>query len=338
MGVNVAVAGATGAVGTRMLSILEERNFPLDNIKALASARSVGRKLPFRGGQITVEELTEAAFDGVQIALFSIPKGLSRRFSPEAARRGCVVVDNSNAFRMDPDVPLVVPEVNPDDIARHSGIIANPNCSTIQMVLALKPLHDAANVRRVIVSTYQSVSGVGLKAIEELELSTKAFLAGEPHEPGVFPYPMAFECIPQIPNAGAFEDDNGYTSEEMKMHNETRKILGCDTIQVAATTVRVPVFYAHSESVNIETEKKLTADDARRLLADFPGVEVVDDPDAMKFPLARLAEGTDPVYVGRIREDYTIPCGLNLWIVSDNLRKGASLNAVQIAEKLPALL
>ena len=334
MGVNVAVAGATGAVGTRMLSILAERDFPADSIKALASTRSVGRKLPFRGGQITVEELTEDALQGVQIALFSIPKKLSRHFSPEAARRGCVVVDNSNAFRMDPEVPLVVPEVNPDAIARHNGIIANPNCSTIQMVLALKPLHDAANVRRVIVSTYQSVSGVGLKAIEELEQASKAFLAGESHAPSVFPYPMAFECIPQIPNSGAFEDGNGYTSEEMKMHNETRKILGCDTIHVAATTVRVPVFYAHSESVNVETEKKLTADEARGLLADFPGIQVVDDPDAMKFPLARMAEGTDAVYVGRIREDYTIPCGLNMWIVSDNLRKGAALNAVQIAEKL----
>ena len=334
MGVNVAVAGVTGAVGTRMLSILEERNFPADSIKALASARSAGRKLSFRGEEITVEELTEDSFNGVQIALFSIPKKLSRHFSPEAARRGCVVVDNSNAFRMEPQVPLVVPEVNPGDIAKHHGIIANPNCSTIQMVLALKPLHDAANVKRVIVSTFQSVSGVGLKAIEELELATKAYLAGEVYEPKVFPHPMAFECIPQIPNSDAFEDGNGYTSEEMKMHNETRKILGCDTIQVAATTVRVPVFYAHSESVNIETEKKLTADEARRLLADFPGIEVVDDPAAMKFPLARAAEGTDPVYVGRIREDYTIPCGLNMWIVADNLRKGAALNAVQIAEKL----
>ena len=334
MGVNVAVAGATGAVGTRMLSILEERDFPADSVKALASARSVGRKLPFRDGEITVEELTEDAFEGFQIALFSIPKKLSRHFSPEAARRGCVVVDNSNAFRMDPEVPLVVPEVNPGDIARHNGIIANPNCSTIQMVLALKPLHDAANVKRVIVSTYQSVSGVGLKAIEELELASKAFLAGESHDPKVFPYSIAFECIPQIPNSGAFEDGNGFTSEEMKMHNETRKILGCDTIHVAATTVRVPVFYAHSESVNVETEQKLTADEARRLLAEFPGIEVVDDPEAMKFPLARMAEGTDAVYVGRIREDYTIPCGLNMWIVSDNLRKGAALNAVQIAEKL----
>jgi len=334
MGVNVAVAGATGAVGTRMLSILAERDFPADSIKALASTRSVGRKLPFRGGEITVEQLTEDAFQGVQIALFSIPKNLSRHFSPEAARRGCVVVDNSNAFRMDPEVPLVVPEVNPADIARHNGIIANPNCSTIQLVLALKPLHDAANVKRVIVSTFQSVSGVGLKAIEELELASKAYLAGESHDPSLFPYSIAFECIPQIPNSDAFEDGSGYTSEEMKMHNETRKILGCDTIQVAATTVRVPVFYAHSESVNVETEKKLTADEARRLLADFPGIEVVDDPDAMKFPLARMAEGTDAVYVGRIREDYTIPCGLNMWIVSDNLRKGAALNAVQIAEKL----
>ena len=333
MGVNVAVAGATGAVGTRMLAILEERNFPVESVKALASARSAGKKLTFRGEEITVEELTEDAFEGVQIALFSIPKKLSRRFSPEAAKRGCVVVDNSNAFRMDPDVPLVVPEVNPHDIAKHNGIIANPNCSTIQMVVALKPLHDAADIKRVVVATYQSVSGVGLKAIEELELETKAFLAGESFENKAFPYGMAFECIPQIPNADAFED-NGYTTEEMKMHHETRKILGCDTIQVTATAVRVPVFYAHSESVSIETEKKLSADEARRLLADFPGIEVVDDPAAMKFPLARHAQHTDPVYVGRIREDYTVPCGLNMWVVSDNLRKGAALNAVQIAEHL----
>ena len=333
MGVNVAVAGATGAVGTRMLSILEERAFPVENIKALASARSAGKKLTFRGQEITVEELTEDAFQDVQIALFSIPKKLSRHFSPEAAQRGCVVVDNSNAFRMDPDVPLVVPEVNPHDITKHNGIIANPNCSTIQMVVALKPLHDAADVKRVVVATYQSVSGVGLKAIEELELETEAFLAGESFENKVFPCGMAFECLPQIPNADAFED-NGYTTEEMKMHHETRKILGCDTIQVTATTVRVPVFYAHSEAVSIETEKKLSADEARRLLADFPGIEVVDDPAAMKFPLARQAQHTDPVYVGRIREDYTVPCGLSLWIVSDNLRKGAALNAVQIAEHL----
>ena len=337
MGVNVAVAGATGAVGTRMLSILEQRNFPVDHIKALASARSVGRKLTFRDEKIPVEELTADAFEGVQIALFSIPKDLSRRFSPEAARRGCVVVDNSNAFRMDPDVPLVVPEVNPGDIARHKGIIANPNCSTIQMVMALKPLHDAARVKRVVVSTFQSVSGIGLKAIEELELATRAYLAGEPHEPRVFPYPMAFECIPQIPNADAFAP-NGYTTEELKMHNETRKIMGDDRIHVTATTVRVPVFYAHSESVNVETEKKITPDEARTLLAAFPGVQVVDDPAHMQFPLARMAEGTDPVYIGRIREDESIACGLNMWIVADNLRKGAALNAVQIAEKLLDIL
>jgi len=333
MGVNVAVAGATGAVGTRMLSILEERNFPVGTIKALASSRSVGRKLTFRGEEIPVEELTAGAFEGVQIALFSIPKDLSRQFSPEAARRGCVVVDNSNAFRMDPDVPLVVPEVNPGDIRRHEGIIANPNCSTIQMVVALKPLHDAARVKRVVVSTFQSVSGVGLKAIEELKLATTAYLAGEPHETRVFPHPMAFECIPQIPNADAFAP-NGYTTEELKMHNETRKILGDDRIHVTATAVRVPVFYAHSESVNVETEKKITPDEARKLLAAFPGIQVVDDPADMKFPLARMAEGTDPVYVGRIREDESIACGLNMWIVADNLRKGAALNAVQIAEKL----
>ncbi|MFH0964606.1 MAG: aspartate-semialdehyde dehydrogenase [Planctomycetota bacterium] len=333
MGVHVAVVGVTGAVGTQMLRVLESRKFPADKLTALASARSVGRKVTFRGREISVQELRAEAFEGVRIALFSIPKNLSRQFSPEAARRGCVVVDNSNAFRMEPDVPLVVPEVNAHAIRRHKGIIANPNCSTIQMVVALKPIHDAARIKRIVVTTFQSVSGVGLKAVDELLRESRAYLAQERFENKVFPHPIAFNCIPQIPQSDAFEP-NLYTTEEMKMVRETQKIMEDDSIRVTSTTVRVPVFYAHSESVNIETERKLTVGEAREILSKAPGVKVIDDPATQRYPLARSAEGTDDVFVGRIREDESIPAGLNLWIVADNLRKGAALNAVQIAERL----
>jgi len=330
---HVAVVGATGAVGCRMVEILESRDFPVESIRFLASKRSVGRAVKFRGEEHEVEELNEENLKGLDIALFSIPKALTRRFSPIAAANGCVVVDNSNAFRMDPDVPLVVPEVNPHAIKNHNGIIANPNCSTIQMVVALKPLHDAARIKRVVVTTFQSVSGVGLKAIAELKKQTAELLQGKEPTVEIFPYQMAFNVLPQIPQSNAFEA-NGYTTEELKMLNETRKIMEDDSIRVTATTVRVPVFYAHSEAVNVETERKLTADEARELLRKAPGVEVVDDPANQKYPLPVDAWGRDEVFVGRIREDISNENGLDMWVVSDNLRKGAALNAVQIAEYL----
>lgn len=329
----VAVAGATGLVGREMLHVLEERNFPVKSIKLLASERSKGATLRFRGEEIPVEVLGEDSFKGVEVALFSAGGSTSKKYSPCAARDGCVVVDNSSAWRMDDKVPLVVPEVNADDIKWHSGIIANPNCSTIQMVVVLKPLHDAAKIERVIVSTYQAVSGAGIKALEELKEQTKAILEGRDPEPRVFPHQIAFNCIPQIPQSDAF-GDNGYTSEEMKMVNETKKIMGDKTIRVCATTVRVPVYTGHSESVNIETQKKLTPQQARELLSRAPGVVVRDEPSAQIYPLASEAAGRGDTFVGRIREDLSHDHGLAMWIVSDNLLKGAALNAVQIAEKL----
>lgn len=329
----VAVAGATGVVGRQMLLTLEARNFPVSRIKCLASARSLGRTVPFRGEEIPVEVLSEDSFAGVDIALFSAGGGTSKKFAPAAAGAGAVVVDNSSAWRMDPEVPLVVPEVNPEAIKTHKGIIANPNCSTIQMVVVLKPLHDAARIRRVVVSTYQAVSGAGSAAINELLDQTRALLDKQPYPPKVFPHQIAFNCIPQIPQSGAFED-NGYTNEEMKMVNETKKIIGDNSIMVTATTVRVPVLTGHSESVNVETEKKLTADEARALLSKAPGIVVEDDLPAQRYPLAVNAAGKYDTYVGRIREDISHPSALDMWIVSDNLLKGAALNAVQIAEKL----
>ncbi len=326
----VAVAGATGLVGRQMLKTLEERNFPIKSLKLLASERSRGRTMTFKGETVPVEVLTETSFEGVDIALFSAGGGTSKKFAPCAARSGCVVVDNSSAWRMDPDVPLVVPEVNPGDIAKNKGIIANPNCSTIQMVVVLKPLHDAARIRRVVVSTYQAVSGAGNKALDELTTQTRAVLDGKESAPAVFPHPIAFNVIPQI---GDFED-NGYTSEEMKMVHETCKIMGDDSIRVTATTVRVPVINGHSESVNIETERKLTAAQARELLAKAPGVVVTDDPARSVYPLAVNATGKGETFVGRIREDLSHPSAIDLWVVSDNLLKGAALNAVQIAELL----
>ena len=329
-GYAVAVAGATGAVGRTMISVLEERSFPVRSLKLLASERSVGTRLEFRGEKIAVEKLTAESFRGVEFALFSAGGSRSEEFAPFAVSSGAVVIDNSNAFRMRPDVPLVVPEVNPHAAKKHQGIIANPNCSTIQMVVALKPLHDQARIRRIVVSTYQSVSGAGQKAINELLDQARSLLKGDPLEKKVFPHPIMFNCLPHI---DVF-DDQGYTKEETKMIKETQKIMEDESIAVTATTVRVPVVYGHSESVNIETERKLTASEAREILRRAPGVVVVDDPRQNCYPLALDAAGTDPVYVGRIREDYSIPNGLNLWVVADNLRKGAATNAIQIAELL----
>ena len=329
----VAVAGATGLVGSEMLRTLENRNFPVKSLKPLASERSRGKTVEFKGEKIPVEVLSEDSFKGVDIALFSAGGGTSKKFAPFAAKDGCVVVDNSSAWRMDPDVPLVVPEVNAHDIPKHKGIIANPNCSTIQMVVVLKPLHDAAQITRVVVSTYQAVSGAGIKALDELYAQTRAVLDGKTPECKVFPHPIAFNCIPQIPQSDAFTD-NGYTSEEMKMVNETKKIMGDPSIRVTATTVRVPVHSGHSESVNVETVRKLTAGQAREILSKAPGVIVRDDPAAQLYPLAINAVGQYDTFVGRIREDVSHPSALDMWIVSDNLLKGAALNAVQIAELL----
>ncbi len=332
-GKHVAVAGATGVVGACMLETLESRNYPIASIRLLASARSKGKTLKFKGETIPVEELRADSFRGVDVALFSAGGGTSKEFAPHAAKSGCVVIDNSSAWRMDPKVPLVVPEVNAKDIEWHDGIIANPNCSTIQMVVVLKPLHDAARIRRVIVSTYQAVSGAGKNALDELYAQTRAMLAGEAAECKVFPHPIAFNCIPQIPQSSAF-GENGYSTEEMKMVNETKKILGDDSVRVTATTVRVPVHTGHSESVNVETERKLTANEARAILSKAPGVEVQDDPGNQVYPLALNAAGSGLTFVGRIREDLSHPSALDMWIVSDNLLKGAAYNAVQIAELL----
>jgi aspartate-semialdehyde dehydrogenase len=328
----VAVAGATGAVGLEMIKTLEQRNFPVGSIKLLASERSEGKELRFNGKPVKVERLTKDSFKGIQVALFSAGASRSLEFAPAAAASGAVVVDNSSAFRMDPEIPLVVPEVNPHAIAQYKkrGIIANPNCSTIQMVVALKPIHDAARIKRIVVSTYQAVSGTGLKAIDELLAQTRALLASQEIQKKVYPHQIAFNCLPHI---DVFLD-NGYTKEEMKMVNETRKIMEDPSIRVTATTVRVPVVHSHSESVNIETEKKITPQEVRGLLSKAPGVKVVDNPALNEYPLAIHAAGRDETFVGRIREDDSIPNGINLWVVSDNVRKGAALNAVQIAEIL----
>jgi len=329
---NVAVAGATGAVGNEMIKILEERRFPVGKLTLLASERSVGKKLAFRGELLPVEVLSESSFQGVQIGLFSPGGSVSEKFAPLAAQAGCIVIDNTSVFRMVPEIPLVVPEVNAEAIAlyKNRGIIANPNCSTIQMVVALKPIHDAVRIKRIVVSTYQAVSGTGKKAIEELSAQTRAVLNCQEPVIKVYPHQIAFNCLPQI---DVFLD-NGYTKEEMKMVNKTQKIMNDSAISVTATTVRVPVFYGHSESVNIETEKKITADEVRKLLAAAPGVRVVDNPREKLYPLAIDAAGGNDTLVGRIREDESIPNGINMWVVADNIRKGAALNAVQIAEIL----
>ncbi len=326
----VAVVGATGAVGNEMVTTLEERNLPIERLRLFASERSEGEMIEFSGSKVPVETLKEASFKGIDIALFSAGAERSKIWAPIAARSGCVVIDNSSQWRMDPKVPLVVPEVNPDDLKWHNGIIANPNCSTIQMVVVLKPIHDAAKIKRIVVTTFQSVSGTGKKAMDELLQQTKDLLNFKEITRKVYPHQIAFNVLPHI---DAFLE-NGYTKEEMKMVNETRKIIGDNSIQVTATTVRVPVFRCHSESVNIETEKKLTANEVRAILSKAPGIVVFDAPQKNVYPLPIDTAGKDETYVGRIREDESIGNGINLWIVSDNLRKGAALNAVQIAEKL----
>lgn len=329
---NVAVAGATGVVGNQMITCLEEREFPVKSIKFLASRRSAGRKLEFKDQEITVEELKEDSFRGIDIAIFSAGGVPSKKFAPCAAKDGCIVVDNSSAWRMDTEVPLLIPEVNPDDIKNYTnkGIIANPNCSTIQMLVALYPIYKKCGIKRIVVSTYQAVSGTGLKAIEELSDQTRAMLNFQDYEKKVYPHPIAFNCLPHI---DVFLE-NGYTREEMKMVLETRKIFGDNNIGVTATTVRVPVFYSHSESINIETLEHISADEVKTLLSNAPGIKVLDDPEKNLYPLAIEAAGTDLTYVGRIREDESIPNGINLWVVADNIRKGAATNAVQIAELL----
>jgi len=328
----VAVAGATGAVGREMIKTLDERDFPVKDLKLFASSKSEGVELEFKKEKIKVSTLKKGCFEGVDIALFSCGGNRSLEFAPDAAASGAVVIDNSSAWRMDPDVPLVVPEVNPHAIAdyKKKGIIANPNCSTIQMVVVLKPIHDYAKIKRVIVATYQATSGAGKKAMDELMDQTKAILNFQPVECKVFPHQIAFNCLPHI---DVFQE-NGYTKEEMKMFNETRKIMEAPEMLISATTVRVPVFVGHSESITIETEREITPEKAREILSSAPGVVVKDDPLNNIYPLPIEAAGRDETFVGRIRKDLAFEHGLSMWVVSDNLRKGAALNAVQIAEAL----
>lgn len=319
---NVAVVGATGMVGRKMLEVLAEMDFPVNQLYPMASARSKGKTITWKDQEYVVEELCDEAFDkDIDIALFSAGGSTSERFAPVAAKKGVIVIDNSSAWRMDPEVPLVVPEVNPEDLKAHKGIIANPNCSTIQAMVALKPIYDAYGIKRVVYSTYQAVSGSGVKGYKDLENG----VAGEPNQ--FYPHPIAFNCLPHI-------DDfleNGYTKEEMKMINETHKILHDDSIRVTATTVRVPVYYSHSESINIETEKPFEIEEIKALYEKAPGCILKDDPKHNVYPLAIEAAGTNDVYVGRIRRDFSTENGINLWCVADNIRKGAAANAVQIA-------
>jgi len=327
---NVAVVGATGAVGEEMRLVLEERKFPVEKLSLFASTRSAGKEYKYKGEKIVVQELKDDSLGGIDIALFSGGDEVSKHFAPLAVQQGTIVIDNGKYFRMDPDVPLVVPEVNPDDLKWHKGLIANPNCSTIQMVVALKPIYDEVGIERVVVATYQSVSGTGKEAIEELENQAASIANGKEFEIKAYPYQIAYNALPHI---GSFKE-NGYTTEEMKMLDETRKILGDKNIKVVATAVRVPVYRAHSEVVHIETEKKISVQKTREILSAFPGIKVIDNPGKLEYPLPLFAEGKDEVFVGRIREDISTKNGLVMWIVSDNLRKGAALNAVQIAEQL----
>ncbi|HYX87027.1 MAG TPA: aspartate-semialdehyde dehydrogenase [Gaiellales bacterium] len=325
----VAVVGATGAVGPVVLEVLHDRGFPAAEVAAYASARSAGTRVAYGDAELEVRELTAAALDGFDLALFSAGADTSRRFAPEAVARGCVVVDKSSAFRMDPEVPLIVPEVNADAVGGHRGIVSNPNCSTIQLVCALGPLHAAAGLAHVTVATYQAVSGTGARAVDELAAQSRAALAGESSEPVVYPHPIAFNAIP---HCDRFEGDS--TLEEIKLVQETHKVLGDESIGVHATCVRVPVWRGHSEAVWIETRRPLSPEEARALLADAPGVRVVDDPETAAYPVPSAAVGSDDVLVGRIRRDPSRRNGLALWIVADNLRKGAATNGVQIAEAL----
>ena len=331
---NVAILGATGAVGQEFLNLIEERNFPFAELKLLASKRSAGKKIQFMGKEYTVEEATDASFEGVDIALFA-GGAASKTFAPAAVKAGAVVIDNSSAFRMDPEVPLVVPEVNPEAIASHKGIIANPNCSTIIMVMALKPLYDVSKIKRIVVSTYQAVSGGGKEAMAELEEQVKAINEGREVVANILPgaslakhYQIAFNLIPQI---DVFKE-NLYTKEEMKMIDETRKIMSDDSLRITATTVRVPVYRSHAESVNVEFEDEISVEKAREVLAAFPGVTLTDNPDEQVYPMPLETSGKDDVEVGRIRKDYSIDNGLNFWVCGDQIRKGAALNALQIAE------
>lgn len=332
---NVAVVGATGAVGEQIIRLLENRNFPIQELKLLASGRSAGKTLKFKGREVAVEEATPDSFKGIDIALFSAGGDISRELVPHAVKHGAVCIDNTNAFRMDPETPLIVPEVNLDKISEHKGVIANPNCSTIQMVAALKPLYDRYGISRIIVSTYQAVSGAGAKAIAEMLRQTKALLDGDPLAPDILPvgslpvkHQIAFNAIPQIDKFL----DNGYTNEEMKMVNETKKIMGDPSIEVTATCVRIPVVYGHSESVYVELNNDFDLNDVKKLLSDAPGVVLIDNPQEQQYPLATVAAGKLDVFVGRLRRDLDHSRGLNMWIVSDNLLKGAAWNAVQIAE------
>ena len=331
MAYDVAVVGASGMIGEAMMSILEERRFPIREVFPLGSERSAGNSIRFRGKDVTIGLLSEFDFSTVQFALFSAGASVSEIYAPQAVAAGCTVIDNTSRFRYEPDIPLVVPEVNPEALKSHNGIIANPNCSTIQLVVALKPIYDAAGIERINVSTYQSVSGAGRSAVEELANQTAALLNGRDPEVSVAPKQIAFNAIPHI---DVFMD-NGYTKEEMKMVWETRKILGDDTIRVNPTTVRIPVFFGHSEAVHIETRSKLSANEARELLENTSGVSVVDDPEQLGYPTAVTnAANKDDVFVGRIREDISHDHGLNMWVVSDNVRKGGALNSIQIAEHL----
>jgi aspartate-semialdehyde dehydrogenase len=336
---NVAILGATGVVGQELVQILLERRFPMGKLRLLASARSAGRELNVDGERMIIEEVTPESFAGVDLAFFTAGASVSREFVDAARKAGTVVIDNTSAFRMDPAVPLIVPEVNAKDIHQHQGVIANPNCSTIIMVVPLKPLHDRARIKRIVVSTYQAVSGAGAAAMDELVEQVKSYAAGRPLEAKVLPYKsapkhyqIAFNLIPHI---DSFAED-GYTKEEWKMVNETQKIFGDKTIQVTETTVRVPVLRSHSESVNVEFAKPISPEEAKALLADASGVVVQDDPEVMEYPMPLDVADQDPVYVGRIRVDRTVPHGLNLWVVGDQIRKGAALNSVQIAEYMVA--
>ena len=332
----VAILGATGAVGQEFIRLIEERNFPYSQLKLLASYRSAGKKMTVNGQEYTIEEAKPESFDGVDIGLFA-GGSISKELGPEAAKRGCVVIDNSSTFRMDPEVPLVVPEVNPEDIAWHKNIIANPNCSTIIMLMALKPIHDLSPIKKIVVSTYQAVSGAGKEGIDELKEETEAYLKGEEMQPKILPskslpkhYPIAFNLIPQIDKL-----DNDYTKEEMKMVNETHKMLHDDSIAITATTVRVPVFRSHAESIMVETADELDVEAVRKAINAFPGAQVQDNPAEMEYPMP-LYVGKYDCYVGRIRKDLYNPKAINLWVSGDQIRQGAALNALQIAEYMLA--
>jgi len=326
----VAVIGATGAVGSIILDLLEKRDFPAKQFRLLASARTAGTKITLKGQEITVEELTTRSFEGIDLVIASTPDDTAAEYLPHAIKAGCKVIDESGYWRMNPEVALVVPEINPEDAIKARGIIASPNCSTTQMVVALKPLHDAAKVKRVIVSTYQATSGAGLQGNRDLEAGSKAHLSGEKYDYQAFAYPIAFNAIPQI---GGHKED-GYTSEEMKMVYETRKILGDESILVNPTCVRIPVANCHSEVITVETERPVSPEEARELFSNFPGITVVDDLNEKQYPMPSTCAGSDEVFIGRIRKDISNPNGLNFWCESDNLRKGAATNAVQIAELL----